>query len=143
MAILYRFVWGPICAYLDNQDREQARIAAEIGEKLAEIETLKAQWSDKLAKIEETANQIKSAARAEAETAKLAEMAKISAERQSILAGIHDQLKREEAKLIQSVEARLSNWVITIASQVIQREISPENRVWAEKQLMAIASELK
>ena len=127
LAILTKFAWGPILAGLQKREETianqiaEARMAAETaGKQLAEYER-------RLAAATEEARAIVGQARADAETAK----DKIVAEAQAAAGRERERAVADIASAkndaLREIAAKSVSTAVTLASNIIRREVKPED----------------
>jgi F-type H+-transporting ATPase subunit b len=125
--ILAKFAWGPIVSGLDKRENqiasmiEQARLAQEQAE--AQLRSYEA----KLAAAAEEARAMVAQARADADATRERELALTKAEAEKQLQRAKDDIEAAKNAALQQIAEKSVNTAISLASNIVRREVKPED----------------
>ena len=125
--ILAKFAWGPIVSGLDKRESsiasmiDQARLAQEQAE--AQLRSYEA----KLAAAAEEARTMVAQARADADATRERELAATKAEADKQLQRAKDDIEAAKNAALQQIAEKSVNTAISLASNIVRREVKPED----------------
>jgi F-type H+-transporting ATPase subunit b len=127
LAVLYKFAWGPIAAGLEKREQTIAKQIADAEHASAMAAKQLQEYERKLAAATEEARAIVTQARQDAITAK----DKIVAEAQSAAAKERDRavadISSAKNQALREIAEQSVNTAISLASNIIRREVKPED----------------
>jgi F-type H+-transporting ATPase subunit b len=127
LAVLYKFAWAPIAAGLEKREQTIAKQIADAEHASAMAAKQLQEYERKLAAATEEARAIVTQARQDAITAK----DKIVAEAQSVAAKERDRAVADIAaaknQALREIAEQSVNTAISLASNIIRREVKPED----------------
>jgi len=127
LAVLYKFAWGPIAAGLEKREQTIAKQIADAEHASAMAAKQLQEYERKLAAATEEARAIVTQARQDAVTAK----DKIVAEAQAVAAKERDRavadISSAKNQALQEIAQQSVTTAISLASNIIRREIKPED----------------
>lgn len=126
-AILAKFAWGPIT---DGLDKRESGIAKMIDDARLAQEQAEAQlrsYEAKLAAAAEEARAMVAQARADADATRERELALTKAEAEKQLQRAKDDIEAAKNTALQQIAEKSVNTAISLASNIVRREVRPED----------------
>jgi F-type H+-transporting ATPase subunit b len=126
-AILAKFAWGPIS---DGLDKREAGIAKMIDDARLAQQQAEAQlrsYEAKLAAATEEARSMVAQARQDAANARERDMAAAKEEAEKLLQRAKQDIEASKRAALQEIAEKSVNTAITLASNIVRREVKPED----------------
>lgn len=135
--LLRRFLFKPVTKMMDERE---AKIKADLEtaeKKLAEAESVKADYDSKLAKADDEADKILATAKKRSEKQGEEIVAAAETEAAELLAGARKTIERERGEAVEAARDEIAELAVMAASQVLKRNIDDESNKEFAKQILA------
>jgi F-type H+-transporting ATPase subunit b len=126
-AILAKFAWGPITDGLDKREQGIAQMIDDAKMAQQQAEAQLRSYEAKLAAAAEEARALVAQARADADATRERELAATKAENEKLLQRNKDEIEAAKNVALQQIAEKSVNTAISLASNIVRREVKPED----------------
>ena len=126
-AILAKFAWGPIVDGLDKREQGIARMIEDAKLAQQQAEAQLRSYEAKLAAAAEEARSMVAQARLDAEATRERELAATKAENEKLLQRNKDEIEAAKNAALQQIAEKSVTTAIALASNIVRREVKPED----------------
>lgn len=125
--ILAKFAWGPISEGLDKREQGIAQMIDDAKMAQQQAEAQLRSYEAKLAAAAEEARAMVAQARADADATRERELAATKAENEKLLQRNKDEIEAAKNAALQQIAEKSVNTAISLASNIVRREVKPED----------------
>ncbi len=125
--LISKFALPAFFKMVEESENAKQQAMDELEHNRLESRRLLSDYQGKLAQIQDEIRQIKSQAVSEAEEFKKKEFAKITDQKEALLAGIKGEVESEKQKFIEDMKLHAANLIVSTTKKVIHKEVLRED----------------
>ncbi|GAW93833.1 F0F1 ATP synthase subunit B [Calderihabitans maritimus] len=143
LAVLYKFLYGPLLKTLDNRRKEIEGNLERAEELKKQGEELLAQYNEKLESAKQEAQEIINRATKTGESMKEEMIANAKEEAAKILEKARQEIEAEKTKALAEIRDEMATLAVLAAGKVIGKTLDPKDHERLVKQFVAEVGELQ